>query len=106
MPKQSGRPSENYLANMRAELNQAWGGPAISVENVTSHEVSVLVADKSTLIKFIPRENQLAVPFYGPKLELKVSRPDKLVWQSESESGKAWTDEDVARKTIEWAWRV
>jgi hypothetical protein len=87
------------------EINASWGAKVVSVVSVTSHECNILVHDRCVVISFIARDHQLSVPFCGAKLELKVNGRDKLMWQSEAESSRWLSDDDVARGTIEYAWR-
>lgn len=87
------------------ELNASWGEKAVTVVNVTSHEVSISVGDRSVSVTFIPRDQELKVPFYGGGLQLKVNGSDKLMWAAATESNKWWSDDDVARRTVECAWR-
>ncbi len=87
------------------DLNEAWGGYEVTVENTAPNEVRVSVDGNIATLKFVPRDQKLHVSFYGGELNLSVDRHDKLVWQSSAESSKSWTDEEVAKRTVEYAWR-
>jgi hypothetical protein len=88
-----------------AELDEAWGERAVTVEKPAPNEIKVSVDDHSSMIQFVPRDQMLHVSFYGGDLHLSVNRSYKLVWQASTESSKSWTDEEVARRTVEYAWR-
>jgi hypothetical protein len=94
-----------FVRQFGAELNQAWGDHAVTVEKTNPNEIRVSVDDHYSTIQFAPRDQTLAVSFYGGELRLAVDKWDKLVWQSSVESSKHWTDEDVAHRTIEYAWK-
>jgi hypothetical protein len=88
-----------------AELDEAWGEHAVTVENRSPNEIRVSVDDHCSTIQFSPRDQTLAVSFYGGGLCLYVNQHDKLVWQASTESMKSWTDEEVARRIVEYAWK-
>jgi hypothetical protein len=88
-----------------AELNEAWDGQTVTVEKATPNEIKVSVDNHVSAIRFVPRDQKLHVNFYGGELDQSVDRQDKLVWQASTESSKYWTDEDVARRTVEYAWK-
>jgi hypothetical protein len=95
----------NLIHQFAAELNEAWGEHAVTVEKPGPTAIKVLVDGHSSTIQFVPRDQMLNVSFYGGELHLSVNRYDKLVWQSSAESSKSWTDEEVARRTVEYAWK-
>jgi hypothetical protein len=87
-----------------AELNEAWGSHAITVEKLTPNDIQVSVDNHSATLQFVPRDQNLHVSFYGAELNL-LNRHNELVWQSSADSSKSWTDEEVARRTVEYAWK-
>jgi hypothetical protein len=87
------------------ELDEAWGENAVTVEKPTPNEIKVTANDHTSSILFVPRDQMLHVSFYGGELNLSVNRNDKLVWQASTESNKHWTDEEVAKRAVEYAWK-
>jgi hypothetical protein len=87
------------------ELDEAWGSHQVTVENISQNDVKVSVNNSVATLRFVPRDQILHVSFYGGELQLSINRNDKLVWQASTESSKSWTDEEVARRTVEYAWR-
>ncbi len=94
-----------FINAFASELNEAWGDHAVTVANLTANEIEVSSDAGKAKVKLVARDQMLSVSFYGGELRLAVNSSDKLTWQSSAESSKYWTDEEVAKLTVEYAWR-
>ncbi len=89
-----------------ADLNQANGSKVLYLESTaTQVDIKIVSLPNSTnLIKFDGKNHRLKVPFHGCELQLSISQLSELFWKSTCSETDRWTDEAVAKKSIEYAW--
>ena len=95
----------SFIQELSDELNGAWGSKEVMAVNLSPTTIEVSAAGNNAIVQFIASDQKLKVSFYGAELYLSVNRHDQLVWQSSADRSKSWTDEDVAKRTVEYAWR-
>jgi hypothetical protein len=95
----------SLLVGLIEDLNTESGEDVLRI-GIAADMAAISIKDSPNIIASVKadaRNYALKVPFHGPEIQLQVSGRNELVWKSTG-THDVWDDEQVARKTAEYAW--